>query len=276
MKIYILDDDNSIIRILEQIITEKNIGNIIGMSNNSLRSIKDIHSLEPDIIIMDLLMPELDGISFIEHVRKFNKFVKFIMISQVTSKDMISKAYEKGVTFYINKPINAVEVINVISEVKKYIEAEERLKLINSIMKENKSDVLYELTIKNKVEETLKKIGIVGKTLTGSIVEVIEYLISNYDENKEMTVKNICEVFSDNPKTFEQRIRRTAMIGLENLAYLGIEDNLNENFLEFSNTLYNFKDIKIEMDYIRKETKEHGKVSVKKFIDGLIYYINKK
>ena len=108
MKIYILDDDNSIIRILEQIITEKNIGNIIGMSNNSLRSIKDIHSLEPDIIIMDLLMPELDGISFIEHVRKFNKFVKFIMISQVTSKDMISKAYEKGVTFYINKPINVI------------------------------------------------------------------------------------------------------------------------------------------------------------------------
>jgi len=57
-----------------------------------------------------------------------------------------------------------------------------------------------------------------------------------------------------------------------NLAHLGIEDNLNDVFLEYSSGLYNFKEVKIEMDHIRRKSKRRGKVSIRKFIDGLLYY----
>ncbi|MBN2260444.1 MAG: DNA-binding domain-containing protein [Clostridiales bacterium] len=275
MKVFILDDDQNIIRILEQILTDKKLGNVVGTCNNSRKSIEHIKSLMPDIVIVDLLMPQMDGISLIEKVKEFSPEIKFIMISQVTSKDMISKAYEKGVNFYINKPINAVEVLNVLAEVINYMETEKRLKLIKNIIKINEDDIGKQKTVEDSVKCILKNIGIVGNTSTEEIVGIIEYMIENYNESKKLSVKDICLKFSSTPKTLEQKIRRIGIVGLENLAYLGIEDNLNDKFVEYSNTLYNFKDIKIEMDYIRGITDERGKVSVRKFLDGIIYYIKK-
>jgi|LGOV01.1.fsa_nt_gb two-component system response regulator YcbB len=274
MKIYILDDDINVIRILEQIITEKKIGNVIGTSSNSKKSIADIKSLKPDIVIVDLLMPELDGISLVEKITENLPNIKIIMISQVTSKNMISKAYEKGVSFFINKPINAVEVLNVLAEIINYMETEKRLELIKNIMKVSDDNFIKKETVKELVERVLKNVGIVGDSLTEEIVEIIEYTINN-KESKYLSIKELCSIFSDSPKILEQKIRRIATIGLENLAYLGVEDNINERFIEHSNTLYNFKEIKIEMDYIRGFSKERGKVNVRKFLDGISYYIKK-
>ncbi len=274
MKIYILDDDINVIRILEQIITEKKIGNVIGTSSNSKKSIADIKSLKPDIVIVDLLMPELDGISLVEKITENLPNIKIIMISQVTSKNMISKAYEKGVSFFINKPINAVEVLNVLAEIINYMETEKRLELIKNIMKVSDDNFIKKETVKELVERVLKNVGIVGDSLTEEIVEIIEYTINN-KESKYLSIKELCSKFSDSPKILEQKIRRIATIGLENLAYLGVEDNINERFIEHSNTLYNFKEIKIEMDYIRGFSKERGKVNVRKFLDGISYYIKK-
>jgi two-component system response regulator YcbB len=275
MKIYILDDDQNIIRILEQIISDKNMGNIVGSHTSSLKSIVDIKALEPDIIIVDLLMPEMDGISLIERVREFNQSAKFIMISQVTSKEMISKAYEKGVTFYINKPINAIEVINVLTEVVKNMTTDRRLEMIKAIIGHEPGRVIKPKSDQEKLDDVFKTIGILSLSATEEIIEIIEFMINNVDEVRDYSVREICEEFTTNPKTLEQKIRRTAMNSLENLAYLGIEDNLNGRFLEFSNTLFNFKEIKIEMDFIRGETKKRGKVNVRKFLDGLIYYVMK-
>ena len=88
----------------------------------------------------------------------------------------------------------------------------------------------------------------------------------------DFTVKEICANFTDNPKTMEQRIRRAAAIGMINIANLGIEDYMNETFIEYSNGLYNFEQIKQEMDYIRKKSKKRGAVNIKKFIDNMLYY----
>lgn len=274
MKIFILDDDKNITKIIEQIIVEKEIGNVTGTFTDSFECLEEVKLFHPDIIIVDLLMPELDGISFIEKVKLFSPDTKFVMISQVVSKDMISRAYEKGVTFYINKPINAVEILNVLEEVIKYIKIEKKLKSIGNIIKIDENLIEKQITKKEKVEIVLKNIGIVGNSSTRDIVEIVLYILDNNSEVKELSVKEICMKFSKNPKSLEQKIRRIANNGLENLAYLGIEDNLNNIFMEYSNTLYNFKDIKLEMDYIRGTSKERGKVNIGKFLNGIGFYIS--
>lgn len=50
---------------------------------------------------------------------------------------------------------------------------------------------------------------------------------------------------------------------------------MNDTFLEYSNGLYNFSEVKKEMDYIRGQVSQHGKVSLRKFIDGLVLYCEK-
>ena len=70
----------------------------------------------------------------------------------------------------------------------------------------------------------------------------------------------------------EQRIRRTASTGMVNLAHLVIEDYSNEIFTEYSNTLYNFEQVRKEMDYIRGKSKKHGNVKIKNFLNALAIY----
>ena len=57
------------------------------------------------------------AIVYSDDLDSFNPDVQYIMISQVASKDMIAKAYESGVEYYISKPIDAIEVQTVIKKV---------------------------------------------------------------------------------------------------------------------------------------------------------------
>lgn len=78
---------------------------------------EDLRDLTPDIVIADLLMPVMDGLTFVEEARKSHPQLAFIMLSQVSSKDMIADAYEKGIEFLFQKPVNSVELETVIKKV---------------------------------------------------------------------------------------------------------------------------------------------------------------
>lgn len=76
-----------------------------------------IEKEKPDIVIVDLLMPGKDGLTLVREYKSKYPHIQYIMLSQVSSKDMIAKAYENGIEFYISKPINAVEVKSVLKKV---------------------------------------------------------------------------------------------------------------------------------------------------------------
>lgn len=275
MKIFIVDDDNNVIRILEKIIKDKELGQIIGKANDGISPLDDLKTVKPDLMLVDLLMPGKDGITLIKEVKELYKDIQFIMISQVSSKEMISKAYETGIEFYISKPINAIEVQTVIKKVEEKFTMKKKLDQIqnlfapvtNSTLKEEKTDKSLE-----KVKTVMQRIGIMGEAGSGDIIQVVKYLTDTNQTMFDFTVKEICSIFNENPKTIEQRIRRTANVGLVNLAHIGIEDYMNEIFTEYSNALYNFEQLKLEMDYIRGKSKKRGTVNIKKFIDGIVYY----
>jgi two-component system response regulator YcbB len=90
----------------------------------------------------------------------------------------------------------------------------------------------------------------------------------------DINISDLCKNLCSNSKNMEQRIRRAVSKGLSNISYLGIEDYMNEIFISYSNSIYNFEDVKAEMDYIRGKSKSRGKVNIKKFIDGLMIHID--
>jgi len=246
MNIFIVEDDINIIRVLERIITDRGLGNLFGYSNDGANGMKEIQRLIPDIVLVDLLMPGKDGITLVKEVKTMYPEIQFIMISQVSSKDMIGKAYQSGVEYFISKPINAIEVESVIGKVGDKLNVNRKLSQIQSLFT-NDSNENKEKEKNNNRSEKIKRImriiGISGEAGSQDILNLIE-----------------------------QRIRRTALIGMKSLANLGIEDYMNEVFIEYSNGLYNFEQVKTEMDYIRGKSKKRGKVNLKKFIDGMVFY----
>jgi len=274
MKYFIVEDDLNLIKILEKIIHDRKLGEVIGYAQDGQSGLEKIVQLEPDIVLVDLFMPGKDGITMVSELVDELHDVAFVMISQVSAKDMISRAYESGVEFYIQKPINSIEVESVLRRVAASIEKTRKLSKIKNLFSLDLATPKQKVEPDSeaKIKQILQKIGVIGESGTQDIIDMTSFLVSSGSNLSTYTIKELCNQFGLNSKTIEQRIRRTATIGMINLAHMGIEDYMNESFLEYSNGLYNFSEVKREMDCIRGKTSQHGKVSLRKFIDGLVLY----
>jgi len=278
MKFFIVDDDINIIRILEEIIEEERLGDVTGYALDGKTGMNEIIMQSPDIVLVDLLMPGIDGAKLVDEAKGYVKQTKFIMISQVSTKSMIGKAYDAGIEFFISKPINKIEVTRVIRNVVEKIEMERKFNVIENIFKSS-NNLPGVKPVEDRIDKEVRKIkiifskiGIMGEKGGDDIILISTYLMRHNLSSNDLKVKEICDELSDNPKAMEQRIRRAINKGLVNLANLGIEDYMNENFIRFSSTLYDFENVKAEMDYIRGKRNGGGKISVRKFIDNLLLH----
>lgn len=277
MSFYFVDDDRNICNILKLIINERGLGVCCGTAENAIEALEDLPSAKPDIVIVDLLMPEMDGISFVRQARKILPDASYIMLSQVSSKDMVASAYEAGIEFFIQKPINSVEVEAIIRKVSDGLSMKRMVRKMQNIFMEDSTTVPSPVPDNNEQLETslrtiLTRLGIIGDIGSKDIISIVKYLVANQDTADSLTVSDLCSQFCDTPKSMEQRIRRTAFNGLVNLAHLGLEDYGNEIFVDYSSTLYNFEQVRKEMDFIRGKTDKHGNVRIKQFLNALASY----
>ncbi len=276
MRIYIVEDDLSIINVLEDIIETHNLGEICGDCGGEVADIAAILQSNPDVVLVDFFMPVMDGAQVVSEIRKHSSSIKCIMISQVSSKDLIGKAYTSGVDFFISKPINLIEVKSVLTNVATQIENEKMLNSIRSMFAGMPGTapaapvVAVENEYSKKLRMILSHVGMSGEKGCADIISICEHLHKNRIPVSSISVGQMCEAVSDNPKNMEQRVRRAIAVGMSNVAHMGIEDFMNETFMRYSATLFSFEDVRTEMDYIRGKTAYSGKISIKKFIDGLM------
>lgn len=273
MRLFILDDDISVVKIIENLIEEYNLGEVVGASTNSENAVEEILQCSPDIVVVDLLMPNVDGNHLVKLVKDVNPMIHFIMISQVSNKAMVSKAYQSGVSFYIHKPLNRTEIKMVLENLIKQIELENNFKIIEKMFrgihhKDHKGSGKPEQV--KRIRGIFSRLGIMGEKGGEDIITICEYMIDHDISSFDFKVRDICELLSDNPKAMEQRLRRAINRGLINIANVGIEDYMNESFMRYSNSLYDFENVKAEMDFIRGKRQNGGKISVKKFIDNIL------
>ena len=279
MKLYVVDDDKNIQNILKMIIRDRALGTLCGIASNGADALEDMPALKPDIVIVDLLMPEMDGITFVKKARTLLPSTAFIMLSQVASKDMIAGAYESGIEFYIQKPINSVEVETVVRKVGQSLSAQRTLVQVQNLFTSQQpagiqpaspSSLSQERPHIVRLKGILQKLGIIGERGSRDIIQLVDYLVEHNINIGEATLTELCSNFSDNPKSVEQRIRRSASAGMVNLASLGLEDYSNDTFTTYANTLYNFEQVRREMDYIRGKGSRHGNVKIKSFLNALM------
>ena len=196
---------------------------------------------------------------------------------------MISAAYEAGVEFFIQKPINAIEVESVLTRVSQSLAMKRTLNSMQSLFMNQMQDIMpktasaapKEAVHIQKTKDILQRLGIIGEIGSKDIINVVDYMITHRETASEMTLIDLCAQFSENPKSVEQRIRRTANTAMVNLAHLGLEDYSNDTFIEYSNTLFNFEQIRREMDHIRGKSGKGGNVKIRNFLNALVSYCYK-
>jgi two-component system response regulator YcbB len=148
--------------------------------------------------------------------------------------------------------------------------------------KREKEDVNHAAGFTQSIDKLFLQLGISGDKGSGDIIEIIYYL--NKQKETRGTLQSdykMLEVYkylankyektfdkSANNTAIEQRIRRTIFRALENISNMGIEDYGNEIFTRYSNTLFEFKEVRTQMDFIRGRSYEKGTINVRKFIEG--------
>lgn len=276
MKYYIVDDDKNIVRILTTIVEEKGQAEVVGTSYDGETAFHEILLTKPDIVLADLLMPVMDGTTLVKQLKPLMPQLCFIMISQVLDQELRAEAYEAGIEFFIGKPINKIEVKNVVSKVAERIEMEQTLNHIKRLFKgemkestpKDEEDVL-------KIKHILGMLGMLGEKGTNDILTICVYLIANKKSVTECDENEIQSLIGDSSQMVKQRIRRAIKGGLTNIASLGIEDYSNEFFQTYAGVLFDFTSVRSEMDALNKNTSTGGKISLNKFFEGLLLMCSK-
>lgn len=274
MKIYIIEDDVSVISVLEDIVEENHLGVICGDTDGEPADIQDILAIDPDIVLVDLLMPGKDGIQVTRELKEAGCRAKFIMLSQVSDKEMVAKAYTAGVEFFIQKPINLIEVRQVISNVRMQIENERTLKAIQQVFAVREPEPVKTQTTQDRPRRRMKAIlsqlGMAGEKGAQDIVELCVILLEEHTTVSRMGMANLCARLNDSPRTTEQRARRALEKGMRHIASLGLEDYNNECFVRYSARLFPFQEVRNEMLFLQGKGQQRGKANLKTFLDGLM------
>ncbi len=271
MKIFIIEDDISVIGVLEDIVEGSGLGSLCGDTGDGPPDLNQILSLNPDLILIDLLMPGKDGIQIVRELKERGCGAKFIMISQVSAKEMIAKAYTAGVEFFIQKPINLIEVRQIISNVKSQIENERALKTIQSVFAGREAPASRPDPAplrRRKLTHILSQLGMAGEKGSKDITDLCLILLEEGSNVSQTGVSALCARLPGPPKSTEQRIRRAVERGLGHIASLGLEDYNNEYFLRYASRLFPFHEVRAEMAF-QQGKGPRGKASLKKFLDGL-------
>lgn len=110
-------DDASFMRMMIKDILMKNGFEVIGEAENGVRAIEKYKELQPELVIMDITMPEMDGIQAVREIKNINQDAKIIMCSAMGQQSMVIEAIQAGAKDFIVKPFQADRVVESVKKV---------------------------------------------------------------------------------------------------------------------------------------------------------------
>ena len=104
IKIIIADDNKNFSENLEQFLESNEDMTVVGMTNNGLDALKMVEELEPDILILDLILPRLDGLGVLNHLNGMTYRPKVIISTAMGQENMTQEAVRLGIDYFLLKP----------------------------------------------------------------------------------------------------------------------------------------------------------------------------
>ena len=110
-------DDAAFMRMMIKDILEKNNFEVGGEASNGLMAVDLYKKEKPDVVTMDITMPDMDGIEAVKEIKAFDPNAKIIMCSAMGQQSMVMDAIKAGARDFIVKPFQADRVLEAINKV---------------------------------------------------------------------------------------------------------------------------------------------------------------
>jgi two-component system, NtrC family, response regulator AtoC len=167
-KILVIDDDSSIAESLDLYLTEE--GYTVYTAATGTDGLNAFVKHSPDLVILDIRLPDIDGFTVLEDLREEEENVKVVMITAYHDMDSTIKAMKGGAFDYIHKPINVEELDMAIRKALKTLEMEKKISgLLNEPSRSFKvGDIIGN---SKEMKEIFKTIGVVSQSRTTVLIQ---------------------------------------------------------------------------------------------------------
>lgn len=110
-------DDAAFMRMMISDILTKGGYTIAGEAENGKKAIEKYKELNPDVVMMDITMPDIDGITAVKEIKKIDANAKIIMCSAMGQQAMVVEAIQAGAKDFIVKPFKADKILSAVSTI---------------------------------------------------------------------------------------------------------------------------------------------------------------
>ena len=122
LSVAIADDNQKILDLLEKVIGTDQELDLVGKAKNGEEMCRIIKEKNPDVVLLDLIMPKMDGLTVMDQINQDKSVSKrpyFIVITAVGQEKITEDAFNKGANYYIMKPFNHTILLDRIKSIRK-------------------------------------------------------------------------------------------------------------------------------------------------------------
>lgn len=121
LNVAIADDNERILQLLSDILENDEEINVVGKAKNGEEAYEIIKNKQPDVMLLDIIMPKMDGLTVMDKVNKDKNLTKrpaFVVMSAIGQETITDDAFSRGACYYIMKPFDNEMVINRIKHIR--------------------------------------------------------------------------------------------------------------------------------------------------------------
>jgi len=117
IQVCIVDDNKELLNMLKEYISNQEDMEVSGYAYNGQECLKLLENQTPDVLLLDIIMPHLDGLAVLERLRARDQMPKTIMLTAFGQEDVTKKAVELGASYFILKPFDMEHLADQIRQV---------------------------------------------------------------------------------------------------------------------------------------------------------------
>lgn len=232
ISVAIVDDNERILSLLEEILKGDSDIEVVGKADNGIDALTVIKEKKPDVVLLDLIMPKMDGLGVMERLRKDSDYKKapaIIVITAIGQEGVTENAFELGASYYIMKPFDNNIVLSRIKQIKgdthnKLIETHKQLSTNES------KDLYMERNLESDVTNIIHEIGVPAHIKGYQYLRDAIMMSVNDNEMLNSITKMLYPSIAKRHKTTPSRVERAIRHAIEVAWSRGKMDTIDELF----------------------------------------------
>lgn len=118
IKVGMADDNREVVHLIEEYLSSQQDLEVVGVAYNGLECLQMVEEKKPDVLLLDIIMPHMDGLGVLEEIRnKGQHFPNVIMLTAFGQEDVTKKAVELGADYFVLKPFDMENLLSHIREI---------------------------------------------------------------------------------------------------------------------------------------------------------------